>query len=214
VSLKAVLTIQTMSMHRTAGIIQSLPDCELAGNASKSRSGSWHRAWQAAIGAAIGALALLANPLVLAQEIRVDGGNCMSGVRLVAREAHLADVLKRLAQALDFQLSFQSESNPLVTIDATAPATELLARLGSAGNISMTEARNPACPQYLRIVNVWVLPNASAGPMRGVAPSSPARDALSEQARKGQQGIDLVLTSHGVAPLPEAKSEDQAAAQH
>jgi hypothetical protein len=161
------------------------------------------------IGVGLGAALLLAGPSALAQEIRVNGGNCASGVHLVAREARLADVLKRLAQALDFQLSFESENNPLVTVDAKGTPTELVARLAPFGNISMTQARNPGCPPRERIVNVWVLPNSPGGPTQVAATSPQATQAQEEQARKEQEGFDLVLKSHGVAPAHRAPTESK-----
>ena len=161
------------------------------------------------VGAGLGAAVLLMGSSALADEIRVDGDNCASGVHLVAREAHLADVLKRLAQALDFQLSFQSESNPVVSVDAMGEATDLVARLAPLGNISMTQASNPRCPQRERIVNIWVLPNGQESPMRVAATSRQARQAQEEQSRIERDGYNLVLKSHGVALDQNGQTESK-----
>jgi hypothetical protein len=148
---------------------------------------------------------LLTVPSALAQEIRVTGDDCATSVHLVAQDAHLADVLGRLAQALDFQLSFESDSNPIVTVNAVGQATDLVARLAPSGNISMTQARNSRCPQRERILNVWVLPNGQEKP----AISGQAQQAQEEQARREQEGIALVLKSHGVPPPNGGKTKPQ-----
>ena len=88
------------------------------------------------LAAGFGVVALWAAPAALAGEIRIDGGACASAVHLVARNAPLSDVLKRLAQALDFQLSFKSESNPIVSVDAMGEATDLVARLVPLANVT------------------------------------------------------------------------------
>jgi hypothetical protein len=110
-----------------------------------------------AIGAALAAAALFASPSALAEEIRI-GGDCTSGVHLVARDAHFSAILKRLAQALDFQLSFESESDPLISVDATMQPGDFLARLAPDANFSATQVSDPRCPHQKRILKLWVLP--------------------------------------------------------
>ena len=150
--------------------------------------------WAACIGLAAASLSMATSSA--AEEIRISGGVCASGVHLVAREAHLSEVLKRLAKALDFQLSFQSDSDPVVSIDAIRQPPDLVARLAALENVSMTQASSPRCPDRQRIVKVWVLPRGAANPSRAVA-SVPATD-LGEQARRAQAGTDMVLRAHGV----------------
>jgi hypothetical protein len=111
-----------------------------------------------AIGAALAAATLFANPSALAEEIRISGGDCTSGMHLIARDAHFSDILKRLAQALDFQLSFESESDPLINVDATMQPGDFLARLAPDANISATQVSDPRCPHQQRILKLWVLP--------------------------------------------------------
>jgi hypothetical protein len=162
-----------------------------------------------AVGAGFGVVALWAAPSAVAGEIRIDGGACASTVHLVARDAPLSDVLKQLAKALDFQLSFDSDSNPLVSVDAVRPPTDLVAGLAPLENVSMTQTRDPRCPQRERIVNVWVLPSGQGSPMRVVSASQQAQQAQEEQLRREQEGIDLVLKSHGIMPAPEGPTESQ-----
>ena len=111
-----------------------------------------------AIGVALVAATLFASPSAIPEEIRISGGDCTSGVHLVARDAHFSTVLKRLAQALDFQLSFESESDPLINVDAAMQLGDFLARLAPDANISATQASDPRCPHQKRILKLWVLP--------------------------------------------------------
>jgi hypothetical protein len=162
-----------------------------------------------AVGAGFGVVALWAAPSALAGEIRIDGGACASAVHLVARDAPLSDVLKRLAKALDFQLSFDSDSNPLVSVDVVRPPIELVAGLAPLENVSMMQTRDPRCPQRERIVNVWVLPSGQGSPMRVVSASQQAQQAQEEQSRKEQEGIDLFLQSHGFPPAKGGQTESK-----
>jgi hypothetical protein len=128
-------------------------------------------------------------------------------VHLVVRDAPLSDVLKRLAKSLNFQLSFESDSDPLVSVDALRPPIDLVARLAPLENVSMTQARNPHCPQRERIVKVWVLPAGRGGGM-GTATTPPnARPAqeTDEQARRAQAGIDAYLKGHGFPTTPSGR---------
>jgi hypothetical protein len=149
--------------------------------------------------AALAAATLFASPLALAEEIRISGGDCASGVHLVARDAHFSDVLKRLAQALDFQLSFESESDPLVNIDAAIQPGDFGARLAPDANISATQASDPRCPHQTRIVKLWVLSKAQGNPSRTAVFPPQVRPAqeTAEQARQAKEGIDLYMKSHG-----------------
>ena len=148
------------------------------------------------------ALAALAiHPLALADEIRVSGGDCASGVHLVARDARLSDVLKRLARTLDFQLSFESESDPLVNFNATRQPIDLVARLAPLENVSMAKARDPRCPNRERILKVWVLPKGQdKSALRATAPPPQTRPVQDATERARQAGIDQILQSHGLPP--------------
>jgi hypothetical protein len=162
-----------------------------------------------AFGAGFGMVALWAVPSAVAGEIRIDGSACASAVHLVARDAPLSDVLKRLAKALDFQLSFDSDSNPLVSVDVVRPPIDLVAGLAPLENVSMAHTRDPRCPQRERIVNVWVLPSGPGSAMRVVSASQQAQQAQQEQSRKEQEGIDLFLKSHGFPPAKGGQTDSQ-----
>jgi hypothetical protein len=123
----------------------------------------------AGIGCSFAALAL--GPAAFADVININGGDCAPAIRLVARDARLSDVLKRLAQTLDFQLRFESENDPLVSINTNREPSELVAVLAPSENISLEQARNPRCPSRERIVKVWVLPKGQ----RNVARVTPTQ---------------------------------------
>jgi len=161
------------------------------------------------LGTGLGALSLWAGPSALAGEIRVDGGDCAPTVHLTARDAPLSDVLKRLAKSLDFQLSFESDSDPLVSIDTVRPPIDLLSRLAPLENVSIAKAQNPRCPQRERIVKIWVLPKGQGSPLRAAITADAARQAreADEQTRQTQAGIDLILSSHGVPTTPGGSAD-------
>jgi hypothetical protein len=156
------------------------------------------------------ALIALSSPAwSAAEEIRISRGDCFSGVHLVARDARLSEVLKRLARTLDFKLCYQSESDPLVSIDVARMPGELVADVAHPVNFSMTQARNARCPQQQRILELIVLPNgeqlqarsATAGPSPPAAPPAVAPpQETPEQARAAQEGLDAFLRSHGADP--------------
>jgi hypothetical protein len=158
------------------------------------------------LSAGFGAVALWAASSVFAAEVRIDGGECDSAVHLVVRDAPLSDVLKRLATSLNFQLSFESDSDPLVSVDALRPPIDLVARLAPLENVSMTQARNPRCPQRERIVKVWVLPTGRGSVSTAMTPPNarPAQET-DEQARRAQAGIDMYLKSHGLPTTPSGR---------
>ncbi|HEY3178210.1 MAG TPA: hypothetical protein VGL25_04960 [Casimicrobiaceae bacterium] len=154
-----------------------------------------------------GLAALVLGPMAVAGEIRISGGDCTSSVGLVARDARLSDVLKRLAQTLDFQLSFEAESDPVVSVSASRDPIELLTVLAPSENISVTQARNPRCPYRDRIIKVWVLPKGQKTATRAPATQAPPNaDTAAEQAKKAQQGADMILRSHGI---PTSQPEEQ-----
>ncbi|HEX6792909.1 MAG TPA: hypothetical protein VF304_03580 [Casimicrobiaceae bacterium] len=140
---------------------------------------------------AIGALSIA--PPADAADIRITGGNCASAVHLVARDAALSDVLKRLAKALDFELVDGSASDAPVTVDVARRPVDLVALLAVEENVSMTVESNPRCPRRDRIVKLWILPGRQTEPVR-TRPSA----AQAEQARREQEGIDMVMRAHGM----------------
>jgi hypothetical protein len=157
-----------------------------------------------------GAVALLTGLCAQAGEIRIAGGDCIAAVHLVARDAPLSDVLKQLAKALDFQLKFESDSDPLVSVDAARPPIDLVSRLAPLENVSMTKAQNPRCPQRERIVAVWVLPKGQGTRTAMTPPDSRRVAENDEQARQTQAGIDMVLNAHGIPTPPPTPPRGQA----
>ena len=152
------------------------------------------------------AAALLSAAFAHADEIRVTGGDCAGAVRLVAHDARLSAVLKQLAQTLGFQVSYESDNDPLVTVNASREPIDLLALLAPAENISIAQARNPRCPNRDRIVKVWVLSKGQKNLAR--AAMTPQADAnAAEQARKEKEGAAMILQAHGL-PVPAEQNPD------
>ena len=151
------------------------------------------------LGVGLGAIVLLSAPAALAEEIRISSRDCTSRVHLVARDAHVSLVLKRMAEALDFQLRYDAENDPVVSLDADLQAGDLVARLLPFGNISMTQARNPRCPHQQRILNVWVLPKGTGSqPLPAVSQSKPGSLVETpEQLRQVQEGLEAHARAHG-----------------
>lgn len=104
------------------------------------------------------ALALLAGAPAGAAEIQVDVGDCATGVRLVARDAPLSQVLQRLSESLAFQLHEEANADSIVNVSMSAPGPELIARLAAEQRVMVSQARDPRCPGKSRVVRVWVLP--------------------------------------------------------
>ena len=144
------------------------------------------------------------STIALGGEIRVAGDSCTGTVHVVAHDARLSDVLKKLAQALDFQLSFESQNDPLISTDITRPPTDLAAWLAPLESTSVTSASNPRCPERGRIVKMWVLSKGAASAT--LVRQSAQVDAAAEEARR-QQGINQVLNAHGV-PTPQPATEN------
>lgn len=142
------------------------------------------------------------SSIALGGEIRVTGDNCSDTVHVVAHDARLSDVLKKLAQSLDFQLSFESQNDPLISTDITRAPTDLAAWLAPLENTSATSASNPRCPKHGRIVKMWVL---SKSPASATSVQQSAQvNAAAEEARR-QQGINQILNAHGVPTSQPAK---------
>jgi hypothetical protein len=149
----------------------------------------------------------LAPCAAAAGEVRISGGSdCPQTVRLVAHDAPLSDVLRRLATALDFKLSFESANDPLINLTATRSPVDLLSLLAPSENLSLTQARDPRCPSHERIAKVWVLPNGSKNLVRA-AMAPPPPDPSAEQARRAREGAEMILKSHGI-PTPQPEEQD------
>jgi hypothetical protein len=128
---------------------------------------------------------------VSAQEIRVSRADCAEPVRLIARQAPLSSVLKRLADSLGFALIYQSQSDPLVTRDARVAATALAHDM----NFSIEETFDPSCLQGRRVTKLSVLQDTTDKSRAGVA-AQPARQTP-EIERIARQTMADYLQSHG-----------------
>ena len=148
------------------------------------------------------AAALSAAAPASSEEIRIHGGACASTLHLVARDAALSDVLRHLAETLQFELIDNAQSEASVTVDMTRKPVDLVTNVAAKENVSMTLARNPRCPRYQQIVKLWVLPRegGSATSATPTAPVRPGARADLEQARREKSGIEMVLRAHGVPP--------------
>ena len=176
-----------------------------------------------AIGAAFCAPLLLASANSAGKEIVVSQGDCASGVHLVASDARLSEVLKELSETLGFQLEFKARSDPLINLDISRPAAELVAGLSPSESVIVTHAQDPRCPRQYRIVKVWVLPAAkndstpaSAPTLQSAPPASPAATVLSspeqirrveEMSKLRKQLYDAYIKAHGVPP-PSQEEEN------
>jgi hypothetical protein len=144
---------------------------------------------------------LFAAAPAAAEDVSVTRGTCAHGVHLVARDARFSDVLSRLAQALDFELTFESVSNPIVSFDLTAQPRELLSRVMPGASISTIEAGDPRCPHQTRILKLWVLSASESGQLPAVQPPAPVTiTETPEQKRQVQEGLALHMKAHGFDP--------------
>jgi hypothetical protein len=132
-----------------------------------------------------------------AHDVRVSNFDCGAPVRLVARQVPLSIVLKRLAESLGFELVYQSQSDPLVTIDERLSATDLVRRLANEMNFSIEQAVDSRCPQNKRVAKLSVLP----GTREKSHSVATARSAWQtpEMERVARQTTADYLRSHGLA---------------
>jgi hypothetical protein len=160
-----------------------------------------------AIGISLCVIPFLAGAQSPGAEIRIDPGNCSSGVQLIARNAPLSDVLQRLAQSLDFQLQLEGSTDSVVNMNAAMPAPELVAKLSTTDNIIVTQSRDPRCPARYRIVKVWVLPKAKgmnvARAAVQVETSQQQPRRLEEMSRQAKEAYETYVRIHGKPPPGE-----------
>ncbi len=162
---------------------------------------------------------LLAAVSTKAQQIDIRQQACSPEVTLIARNAHFSEVLRRLSQTLDFELAFAGGADPLIDVEMTQAAPELVVKLSPNDSVVVTQAPDPVCPKRSRIVKVWVLPNAgsSTGSVASTVPpvsASPPRPSPSpaqttthydpkvveEMSRKAKEMYDSYVRIHGVPP--------------
>lgn len=157
-------------------------------------------------------VALVSDGRALAEEIRISADRCSPELHLVARDAHVSAILKRLAERLQFQLRFDSADDPLLSIDTRRQLNDLLVRLAPTANLVMIMEQirdDPRCPDQLRILEVWVLPKGQEDQPRPAtaAPQAMPPQPTPEQARLAQEGIDPYLEAHGFDPEGQPPSQ-------
>lgn len=162
--------------------------------------------------AALCVVALPVTAQAAAGRIEVRQGQCGSGVRLIATDAKLSEVLARLSEALRFELEFKAVSDPVINVDVTRRAPELISKLAPSENIIVSQEADPRCPRERRVAKVWVLPNANAAPATSTSKSASAAPPSPDQERKDRmmklrkELEDAYLKKHGV---PEPSVEEQ-----
>jgi hypothetical protein len=119
---------------------------------------------------AFGLCALVFAAQAGANPVRVIAGGCGAPVRVVARDAALSSVLKELSRALGFTLRYDAVVDPLITIDATKPAIELLNGLAPEANLSVTQGPDPKCRGKERVIRVTVLAGGKPARARAIVP--------------------------------------------
>ena len=143
---------------------------------------------------------MLMSASAIAAELLVKGGDCGEPVHLVAREARLSNVLRSLSEAQHFGVSFQSEYDPFVTIDAQLSLVDLVRRVAYDVNFIIEQASNSRCPADRRVVKVLVLPNGGDKNRPGnLATGANASGLTPEMERIGRKTLSDYLTSHGMA---------------
>lgn len=146
-------------------------------------------------------LLFLARAASGSDPILVSSGDCDSGVRLIARGARLPDVLKRLSDALGFQLQLAGSSDSTVDVDISRQAPELVAKLSPSDNLVVTQARDPHCPGRYRIVKVWMLPKGSQVPPRAVVALPVPRQLTEAERNQIRQDEAMYRKAHGLPPV-------------
>jgi hypothetical protein len=150
-------------------------------------------------------VALCMSVPCVAAEVVINAGDCRSGVSLVARDAPLSEVLRKLAQQLRFELQFDATGDSLVNLDTVLPASELITKLSWADSVIVTQARDPRCPARYRIAKVWVLPRAGdRASTRSTAPAAQDQSKLYEQmSLSAKERYDEYVRMHGRPPPGE-----------
>lgn len=170
----------------------------------------WYLMAKRLIGSALCAALLVAAAGATAQQIHIDPGDCDAGVRLTAKGVRLSEVLKRLSETLGFQLQYEGTSDPVINVDVSRQAPELVARLSPAESMMVTQAVDPRCPRHYRIVKVWVLPKAKEnisppaathGQAAQVQPTAQYQPSqLDKMSLKAKEMYDAYVKTHGVPP--------------
>jgi hypothetical protein len=137
------------------------------------------------------------------ERISIVRGDCAAGVHLVAHGASLGDVLKRLAEALGFQLQLIGPSDSIVDVDVSRQAPELIAKLSPIDNLIVTRARDPRCPGRDRVVKVWLLSKGNQAPPPSTATPPQARQISEAEKQQTRENDNMYRKAHGMPPLSD-----------
>jgi hypothetical protein len=161
----------------------------------------------------VAALLSLCAVAAAGQTIEISPGDCGTGVHLAVRQALLADVLKKLAHTLDFELRYEGDEKRRIDMNATRWPVELISSLFPQDSIIVTQAKDTKCPGRNRVVKVWVLPASKQMTPDARPSASPAAHELvirgsaelEEQSRRAKAAYDEYVRLHGVPPpgVPE-----------
>jgi hypothetical protein len=142
-------------------------------------------------------------------EIRIEPAPCTADkleagkLHVVARDAPLSDVMRRLADALGFELQFDGRGDSLVNIDASMPAPQLVAKLSPGDSTIVSQSPDPHCPGRYRIVKVWVLGKTTDGKARSTVRAETSQEKarrLDEMSRQAREQYENYVRAHGKAP--------------
>jgi hypothetical protein len=139
---------------------------------------------------------LVGGSVAPAGEIQIEGSRCSPGVRLVAREMRLSEILAQLGRVLEFQLYFDSDVDPIVNATIVSEPKDVVMQLTPSGNVSMLHSPDRNCHHGWRLLDVWVLNGSAAERQQSVGPLQLSQSP--EQARLEQEAIDMYYKAHGV----------------
>ncbi len=144
---------------------------------------SWLTGW---ISLAVGVATMLDHAPLRAQEVSVSAANCGSRVHVIARNAPLSEILRRMSNELSFELRFEGNSDPVLDIDVAQEPRNVVAKLAPWISIIIREAHDPRCLGGKRIAAVWVLPQGAESSPRGPVspPPTPKRVPMTQEAQE------------------------------
>ena len=132
-----------------------------------------------------------------AEEIRINGGMCNGPVRLVAQNAPLSSVLKRLGESLGVELVYQSQRDPLITREIRSSPVDLVRDLAQGMNFTVEQIADGRCTGTARVAKVSVLPDRGG---EASVPTTARQDFRTPEAERIARQTTLdYLRSHGMA---------------
>lgn len=108
-------------------------------------------------------------------EIRVDASPCVQEITVRANDALVSDVLKRMADKMQFTLKFDPASDQRVSIQRTATIDVMLHDLLNGKNFMQLNDVRAECDGKIATTQVWVLPRGEAVPYLTYEPEPEGR---------------------------------------